>query len=199
MPTPRELLPAFYQQYHLGEDGGQTSTYVKIEFTNRLFIYIPNSDARRKAVLKHDIHHLATGYTSTFKGETEIAAWEIGSGCTRYWVAFLLNLHGIAIGAFFNAAGVYKAFVKGRHTKNLYNSAFTDEQLMDMPISTIKEYLLLNNYTLNSSNSFADTLLFIWFVLVGSIYGILSLVLLPFTLIYTLYIVLSGTVNKRSS
>ena len=70
--TPRQLLPLFYKQYNLSNDGGQASFYVKIEFTKKIFIYFPNFEARRKAVFKHDIHHIATGYTSTFTGETEI-------------------------------------------------------------------------------------------------------------------------------
>src|SRR5689334_23331167 len=112
--TPRKLLPAFYKQYNLGNDGGQSSSYVKIEFTNKIFLYFPNSDVRRKAVLKHDVHHIVTGYTSTFKGETEIGTWEIASGCRHYWIAFALDLHAMTAGALFNLPGIYRAFVKGR-------------------------------------------------------------------------------------
>ena len=192
--TPRELLPAFYEQYHLNSDGGQSSPYVKIEFANRFFLYFPNSDTRRKAVFKHDVHHIATGYTSTFKGETEIGAWEIGSGCKHYWIAFILDLHAMIIGVLFNPAGVYRAFIKGRQTKNLYTDVFTDKELMDMPLSAIKEKLLLNNYSKKKKGSFIDVLLFLLLVLFGVIYSVLSLVLLPFVLIYTIYII---TKNKK--
>src|SRR5258706_10445391 len=118
--TPRDLLPGFYRQYGLEDDGGHSSSHVKIEFTGKISLYFPNFNARRKAVFKHDVHHIATGYTSKFKGETEIGAWEIASGCRHYWVAFLLDLHAMVIGILFNPAGVYRAFLKGRRTHNLY-------------------------------------------------------------------------------
>ena len=60
--TIRELLPGFYKEYNLGMDGGQSSSSVRIELTKNLTLYIPNFTARRKAVLKHDIHHIVTGY-----------------------------------------------------------------------------------------------------------------------------------------
>src|SRR5260221_1496557 len=74
--TVAELLPGFYKEYNLGMEGGKTSSSVRIEMTKKLVLYFPNFTARKKAVLKHDIHHLVTDYPSTFKGETEISAWE---------------------------------------------------------------------------------------------------------------------------
>ena len=187
--TPRKLLPGFYKQYHLNDDGGQSSSYVKVEFTKKIFVYFPNFDARRKAVFKHDVHHIATGYTSTFKGETEISAWEIASGCRHYWVAWVLDMQAVMIGMLFNPPGVYKAFIKGRRTKNLYRDVFTNEQLMDMSLSVIKENMLLNSYSEKKNGSFIDLLLFMLLLLFGAIYSVLSLVLLPFVLLYTIYII----------
>lgn len=186
--TPQELLPVFYKQYGLDNDGGQSSRYVKIELTKKINLYFPNFDARRKAVLKHDIHHIATGYTSTFKGETEIGAWEIASGCRHYWVAFVLDMHAMMIGILFNPVGVYKAFLKGRKTYNLYRDTYSDDQLVRMPISKIKESLLLNNYSDRTKAGMTDILLFSVTILFGIVYSILSLLLLPFIVVYTVFI-----------
>ena len=98
--TPSQLLPDFYRQYNLPPDGGQNDSFVKVEITEKINVYIPNFDARRKAVLKHDVHHLVTGYPSILKGEAEISAWEIASGCTNYWAALLLDSQGLLIGLF---------------------------------------------------------------------------------------------------
>ncbi|MET0393405.1 MAG: hypothetical protein ABW019_09705 [Chitinophagaceae bacterium] len=186
--TPREVLPGFYKQYHLDEDGGNASPYVKMELGKRLFLYLPNSNARRRAVFKHDVHHLLTGYSSVFKGETEIAAWEIGSGCTRYPAAFILNLYGIMIGMLFSSAGVYRAFIRGRHTCNLYRDRFTDEQLLDMPLPVIRKYLLLDRPVPKAG--LGDWLVFVLVLLAGTAYAALSLLLLPFVLLYTLYVMM---------
>ena len=196
--TPRKLLPAFYKQYQLSDDGGQSSSYVRIELAKKVFIYFPNFDARRKAVFKHDVHHIATGYTSTFKGETEISAWEIASGCRHYWVAWVLDMHAVMMGMLFNPAGVYRAFVKGRRTKNLYRDVFTDEQLMDMSLSAINENLLLNSYSEKKKGSFIDLLLFILLLFFGALYSVLSLILLPFVLLYTIFIIAKKKRTLRS-
>jgi hypothetical protein len=196
MQTPRDLLPGFYKQYQLDDDGGQSSSYVRIELTKKILLYFPNFDARRKAVFKHDVHHIATGYTSTFKGETEISAWEIASGCRHYWVAWVLDMHAVMIGMLFNPAGVYRAFVKGRRTKNLYSDIFTDEQLMDMPVSVIRENMLLHSYPEKKKGSLIDLLLFMLLLLFGAVYSILSLALLPFVLLYTVYIIISNKKRK---
>ena len=187
MKTPRELLPEFYRQYDLGEDGGAQIPYVRIKFTNKISLYIPNIEARRRAVFKHDIHHIVTGYTSTFKGETEIAAWEIGSGCLNYWIAFVLNLSGMMTGIFFNAPRVYKAFVKGRRTKNLYDNSIKDEQVMDMTIQQIRHHLGLDLYKETGGHA-ADLLIFILLFGIGLIYSVLSIFLFPLILIYSLYV-----------
>lgn len=189
--TPRELLPGFYKQYDLDDDGGQRSSYVKVELTRKIFLYIPNFDARRKAVFKHDVHHIATGYTSTLKGETEISAWEIASGCRHYWVAWVLDMQAIMMGMLFNPLGVYKAFIKGRRTKNLYRDVFTDEQLIDKPLAEIKEFMLLNSYTPGKKGNIIDLFFFLLLLLFGAVYSILSLLLLPFVLLYTIYIMMS--------
>jgi NADPH:quinone reductase-like Zn-dependent oxidoreductase len=33
----------------------------------------------------HDIHHVLTGYDTTWRGKAEIGAWEIASGCGRHY------------------------------------------------------------------------------------------------------------------
>ena len=189
--TPRQLLPDFYKQYNLGNDGGQASPFVRVELTKNIVLYIPNFDARRKAVFKHDVHHMATGYTSTFKGETEIGAWEIASGCRHYWVAFVLDMSGVMTGLLFNPIGIYRAFVKGRRTRNLYSDNLSDAQIMDMPLASIRNILLLSSYPEKNMGNMIDVLLFLLMLLVGVIFSVLSLVFLPFVLFYTLYIVLS--------
>ena len=103
--TPREILNQFYIDNHLDLDGGNSLSYVKIELAPKFHFYLPNFDARRKAVIKHDIHHLLTDYKTTFKEESEISAWEIASGCKKYWAAFLIDTSGTMLGIPINLGG----------------------------------------------------------------------------------------------
>ncbi len=194
----RDLLPEFYRQYDLGDDGGQSNPFVRIEFTKKFSLYIPNFKARKKAVLKHDIHHIVTGYKSTFKGETEIGAWEIGSGCKNYWIAWMLDMSGMMSGFLFNLPGVLKAFARGRRTKNLYYHIISDEEALDMTVDEIREILLLNKYSENTKPGFFDIIIFLGNAFLGLIYSILSILFLPVILGYTLYVILKG-LNRRHS
>lgn len=62
---------------------GYTDRWAKVKL-GRLPVVFPNIAARRAALPLHDLHHVATGYATTFTGEAEIGAWEIGAGCGRY-------------------------------------------------------------------------------------------------------------------
>ena len=186
--TLKALLPGFYKEYNLGDEGGKNSSSVRVELTKKIIIYIPNFEARRRAVIKHDIHHIVTGYRSTFKGETEIGAWEIGSGCRGYWAAWVLNASGVMTGIVFNLWGVLKAFARGRRTKNLYYDNISTEEALNMKVSELEKRLFLKKYPKNTRPSFVDFILFAVFAFFGLIYSILSILLLPFILIYTLYI-----------
>src|SRR5438105_3758844 len=123
----KDALQIYFSQYHF-KDGGYRDKYFKIKLGN-FFIPVPNIKARLNAVKIHDIHHLVTGYTALYKGEAEIGAWEIASGCGRYWVAWMLNLGSVLIGMLFYQRALLQAFLDGRLAKtNLYRHVnYNDE------------------------------------------------------------------------
>jgi hypothetical protein len=92
-------------------------------------IWFPNTVARVKAVRFHDLHHVLTEYPTTWRGEAEIGAWEVATGCAAHYQAWLLNLLAFAIGLVINPRGVYRAFMRGRRSRNLYRAKFSDELL----------------------------------------------------------------------
>jgi len=195
--TPREILSKFYSDNHLAQDGGQGSASVKIDMTPKFHFYFPNFNARRKAVIKHDIHHLLTKYNTTLSGESEISAWEIGSGCKKYWAAFLIDTSGTMLGIPINPWGVLKAFARGRKTNNLYHDQFSTDEALDMKISDLRKHLHLDKYTQDTRPTFIDFILFLVFASFGAVYSILALTLLPFIIFYTIYIELKTRNTRR--
>lgn len=189
--TPREILSAFYAANNLPADGGQSSSSVKIDITPTFYFYFPNFDARRKAVIKHDIHHLLTEYETTVAGESEISAWEVASGCKKYHAAFLIDVSGAMLGYIINFYGVLKAFARGRRTKNLYYDTITTEQALDTKISELRKAFYLDEHPKNTKPTFTDVVLFLFFGLFGAIYSIALWVFLPFIILYTFYVMLS--------
>ncbi|RTY94987.1 hypothetical protein [Flavobacterium sp. GT3R68] len=103
-----------------------------MELTPNFHFYFPSFNARRKAVIEHDIHHLLTGYETTISGESQISAWEIAAGCKRYWAAFLIDTSGLMLGIATNFSTVLSAFARGRQTKNLYHDTFSTDEALDL-------------------------------------------------------------------
>jgi hypothetical protein len=112
----------------LGDDGGYGDAWVVVKLW-RVPLAFPNTEGRRRAVRFHDLHHVLTGYPTTWRGEFEIAAWEVAGGIRRYRVAWLLDLLGFACGLVVCPRAVYRAFVRGRHSTNLYGDAW-DESIL---------------------------------------------------------------------
>ncbi|MFI5141454.1 MAG: hypothetical protein ACHQII_03765 [Bacteroidia bacterium] len=191
--TPREILSKFYKDHNLDDDGGQSKPYVKIDITPKFHFYFPNFDARKKAVIKHDIHHLLTEYDTTVAGESEISAWEVASGCKSYWAAFLIDVSGAMLGILFNFFGILKAFARGRRTKNLYYDKFTTEEALDMKIGGLRAAFGLDKHTKDTKPTITDFLLFILFVFFGGIYSLCLWIFLPFIVFYTIYIEIKST------
>ena len=96
----------------------------------------PNTAARVRAVRRHDLHHVLTGYEATWTGEAEIAAWELASGCGRFYAAWILNLAAAAIGLVIAPHAVIRAWKKGRREENFYarewNDAWLDRSVGDV-------------------------------------------------------------------
>ena len=194
--TPHDILIKFYENNNLGEGGGVNLKSVRIDMSPKFHFYYPNFDARRKAVLKHDIHHLLTGYTASITGEYEICAWEIASGCKKYWAAFILDTSGLMLGIPFYFWGTLKAFARGRRTNNLYDDKITDQQALNTNVTDLRSQLQLDIYTKDIKPSFVDFTLFFLFSIYGFIFCIASLISLPYLIIYTIYI---NSKNKQST
>ena len=186
--TPREILEKFYADNHLDLDGGQSKSYVRIDIMPSFHMYIPNFDARRKAVIKHDIHHLITGYETNMAGETEISMWEVASGCKKYWAAFVIDTLGAMMGFWFNLPKLLKSFARGRRTGNLYHGKYTVEQALDMRVGELRKEFKLDQYPKYTKPNFTDFILFCVFLGFGGIFSLLSITALPFLVIYSIVV-----------
>jgi ubiquinone biosynthesis protein Coq4 len=92
-------------------------------------VWFPNTEARRRAVRLHDLHHIATGYDTSLVGEAEIGAWELAAGCADYYAAWLLNATAVAFGLLLAPRRLWRALVRGRRSTSLYRLGFDDRWL----------------------------------------------------------------------
>lgn len=196
--TPREILQKFYADNNLDEDGGQSKPYVKIEIAPPFHFYIPNLEARRKVVVKHDIHHLLTGYETNVAGESEISIWEVVSGCGKYWIVFFIDVPGSMLGFGFNLPKLLKSFARGRRTGNLYHDKYTTEQALDMKVGDLRKEFKLDQYPKYTKPTFTDFILFCAFLLFGGIFSLLSLVALPFVIVYSIVVEITVRMSAKA-
>jgi len=139
----REARARYFAEAGFPPDGGYAAKFVQLAKLGPIPIGFPNSDARRKAVGIHDLHHVATGYKTDWTGEAEISAWEIASGCGRMWFAWYINLQGMVMGWVVNPGATWRAWVRGRHSKNLYCEGIS-ESLLRERVDSLRARLLLD-------------------------------------------------------
>ncbi|HEX2616830.1 MAG TPA: hypothetical protein VHL57_04760 [Flavobacteriales bacterium] len=133
----RDALQTYFDAYHF-KDGGYADRWFRIKF-GPFLVPLPNIPARVRAVKVHDIHHVLTGYRADWKGEVEIAGWELAGGCGRYWVAWLLNAATFSIGLVLYPRALFRAVGHGRRMRmNFYGSDVSYEALLGMRVGALR-------------------------------------------------------------
>lgn len=101
-----------------------------------------NTRARVRAVRLHDLHHVATGYDTSWTGEAEIGAWELAAGCGRHWPAWILNGIAVAIGLVIAPRRIARAWRLGRSCRTLYDGEF-ESGLLELTVEELRRRLRL--------------------------------------------------------
>lgn len=162
MATVGETLRGYFAEQGLPEDGGVDLAWVHLKI-GPIPIAFLNIGARRDAVRFHDVHHLVTGYQTDWAGEAEIGAWEIASGCGRYWVAWLLNSGAMGFGAVLWPRRTLRAFVRGRNSRNLYREHY--EPVLLEEVEELRQRLALVQPTPHATTR--DVALFMVWAVIG--------------------------------
>jgi hypothetical protein len=146
--TLRAARDVYFRRFGF-DNGGYDDKWVRLQ-VGPIPFFFPNLPARVIAVKYHDLHHVLADYPANWVGESEIGAWEVASGCGRHWPAWILNLDALAIGLAIAPRKTYRAFVRGRHTDNLYRRRF-DDRLLARTVSDVRRQLKLDRPTPRAS------------------------------------------------
>jgi hypothetical protein len=103
------------------DERSYSDRWVRLAVFGRPLLAFPNTAGRVRAVKLHDLHHVLTGYDTSWAGEAEIGAWELASGCRDHWAAWALNAAAALIGLCVAPRRVRRAFARGRREHNLYD------------------------------------------------------------------------------
>ncbi len=175
--TLRDARARYFIDNDFGEQGNYDARWVKLSLGPIPFAF-PNSTARVKAVRYHDLHHVLTGYPTTLRGEAEIGAWELASGCGSMVAALILNLMALAIGLVIDRQAMFAAFVRGRYSNNLYGGRL-DDALLGQSLGEQRARLGLDRGGVQASA--ADRVAFVGWSLAGAmtLLAALGLLLAP--------------------
>lgn len=143
--TVREGRARYFEAGGLPADGGYAAKWVRLQ-AGPVPLGFPNSDARRRAVKLHDIHHVLTGYGTTWAGEAEISAWELASGCGPHVAAWVINTGGLMMGLLVSPRRTYRAFLRGRGARNLYHGPGFGEPLLDEKLGDLRARLAFDTF-----------------------------------------------------
>ena len=124
-PSVGEALAAFRAANGIPADGGSTWTCRLGALTLRM----PNFGWRRRAIARHDLHHIVTGYPCTLRGECRMAAWEFAAGRFPHPAATLFCLPLVILGLLWSPRAIWSAFLAGRRSESLYRFELTEDLL----------------------------------------------------------------------
>ena len=138
----REARARYFAENGFG-DGGYDDRFVVLRVAGVPALVFPNTKQRVRSVRIHDVHHVLTGYPTSWRGEGEIAAWELASGCRDHWAAWVLNFWAALIGLVIAPGSVWRAFRRGRATRNLYEREW-DDGILDRSVGELRRELGLD-------------------------------------------------------
>jgi len=139
--TLREALRDHLEESGFPADLGNTERWVTIRIGPIPFC-LPNLPIRQRAMLPHDLNHVVSGYGHDLVGESEVGASEIGGGCGRFLAAWVLAWSVITPGAVVAPKRIFDAFVRGRHTGNLFSRDL--DSLLERTVPQVQAELALD-------------------------------------------------------
>ena len=157
----------FFERSGLGPEGGYNDRWVRIEM-KPFPVYFPNTASRVRSAKLHDLHHLALRYKTDWPGEVEIAGWEIASGCGRHLWAWFLNLGAFTVGMVLFPRRLYHAFIRGRHSSNLYREGFSESDLPNKNLDWLRDRVGLNKSQVPATTR--DQIAFAFWCVAGVLY-----------------------------
>ncbi len=123
--TTRDALMEYFEEQGLRDpdqpaDAWYRDAWYRIRIGGRRVPVLPLYGLKR-ARIKHDVHHMLTGYATSWKGELELAGWELASGGCAFNLPFWVDrAAGFLIGLLIVPGATLRAFRAGLGQRNLY-------------------------------------------------------------------------------
>jgi hypothetical protein len=134
-------LNRYYEMNGLPADGGVGDKWARYKFGSFKAIAFPNFQQRVRAIERHDLHHIVNDLDTSNLGEGLIAAWELGSGCGKFWISWFMESQALWWGILLAPQRMLTLFLIGRSSKNYFHEDFNQE-LFKKTVGEIRTQLL---------------------------------------------------------
>ena len=148
-PVPADFSVKQGRDVYLRENGFTVESYDE-KWTQASFFglkfSVPNTSAHRRAIMWHDLHHVATAYGTDLIGEGEISAWELRRGLKGLdlYVSSIV-VGGALMGLFLAPRRTLQAFraaAQHGHGRNLFALELSEyEALLRLDVASLREKL----------------------------------------------------------
>lgn len=173
----------YYNVNNLSLDGGEGDRWAYAVVRGIRLRGFPSSRSRMEALRRHDLHHLINDCSTSQVDEALVAAWELGSGCQNFWVAWWLDLQAFGFGALFLAPKqCFKRFVLGRNSRNFFGEPLSESWSLRTVGELRAEMLPQNSIKLEAN--WTDRFLFFLYVILGLITLVVSIPIYAFFIIF---------------
>lgn len=138
-PDDETVLAA--RDRYLLESGLDMAEYTAPRFAVPIgswMLRLPNPAQRQQAVARHDLHHVATGLGTDWRGEMEIGAWEVGAGLGGLWVAWLICVPFLVAGLMVVPRRTLRAYRAGRRCRSLFADDEPYEALVALTVAELR-------------------------------------------------------------
>lgn len=178
-------LIKYYELNGLPHDGGVKDKWAKYKIGPFLFTAFPNFQLRNEAIRRHDVHHIINNLDTSSLGEGLIAAWELGTGCGKFWISWCMESQGLWWGILYAPKRTWNLFLLGRHSRSFFTENFSADVLAKS-VGQLRQELLSND---KISAKFSDSLFF-------SVMACFGLSLMPVFFILVLFFSVIGLFSK---
>jgi hypothetical protein len=142
----REPLPAGWTvarglEEYLAENGFDRALYDAPRTPASLLgvrFSVPNGPQHRWAIMRHDIHHVLTGYGTDIIGESEVSAWEMASGLPNIGLYTTGLVSGLALLGYTRFPARTFAARRAARGETLYHDRVSYEAAMATRIGALR-------------------------------------------------------------
>lgn len=140
----RDALLEYFRTTGLGDDPWDVQdcyrdSWIRLDVRGVKVPFFPIYGLRDSLIL-HDLHHMVTGYETTWRGELEVAAWELAAGgCGRRWFFWLDRALFLLLGCAFAPRASLRAFQRGLHCRNLYR--LDSQAALAMDVDALRQHV----------------------------------------------------------